>query len=175
MPHKGNRFPGSLMEPFPQLGNRIPPWIAPAKVDACLFCMLRHIGRGHDDVFQNRAQPAAPHRPFHGDALQQQRCLPHHPQHVISELDELQNKFVCLELPGRELFRTEIRFYLAVVLLHLPMPVVEFDNLLILEIDVDGVHVAFDLGNDVILPVMVTGTLRYVVNCPYAHGFLLPP
>lgn len=163
------------MEPFPQLGNRISPWIAPAKVDACFSCMLRHNGRGHDDVLQYRAQPAASHRSFHGDALQLQRCLPNHSQHVISELDELQHELVRLELPGRKLFCTEIRFNLTVVLLHLPVPVVKLDDLLIPEIDIDGVHVDFNLGNDVILPVMVADTLCYGVNCPYAHGFLLLP
>lgn len=163
------------MEPFPQLGNRIPPWIAPAKVDACFSCMLRHNGRGHDDVLQYRAQPAAFHGPFHRDAIQLQRCLSRHPQHVISELDKLQHELVRLEFPGRELFCTEICFDFAMVLLHLPVPVVELDDFLIPEVDIDGVHVAFNLGNDIILSVMVAGTLRYIVNCPYAHGFLLPP
>lgn len=163
------------MEPFPQLGSRIPPWIAPARVDASFSCMLRYNGRGYDDVLQYRAQPASSHRPFHRDAVQLQRCLPHHPQHVISELDELHHELVCLEFPGRELFCTEIRFNFAVVLLHLPVPVVKLNDALIPEVDLDGVHVDFNLGNDVILPVMVAGTLRYVVNCPYAHGLLLPP
>lgn len=43
---------------------------------------------------------------------------------------------------------------------------VELDDLLIPEVDIDGVHVDFNLGNNAILPVMVAGTLRYVVNCP---------
>lgn len=163
------------MEPFPQLGNRISPWIAPTKVDACFSCMLFHNGQGHDGVLQYRAQPAASHRSFHGDALQLRRCLPCHPQHVISELDELQHELVRLEFPGRKLFCTEIRFYLTVVLLYLPVFVVKPDNLLIPEIDIDGVHVTFNLEDDVILPVIVAGTLGYVVNCPYAHGFLLLP
>ncbi len=59
------------------------------------------------------------------------------------------------------------------VLLHLTVPVVELDDLLIPEVDIDKVHVAFNLGNDVIPPVMVTGTHCYVVNYPYAHSFLL--
>ena len=163
------------MEPFPQLGNRVSPWIAPAKVDACFSCMLCHNSWCHDDVLQYRAQPAASHRPFHGDALQLQRCLPHHPQHIISELDELQDELVRLEFPGWKLFCTEIRFNLTVVLLHLPVFVVKLDDLLIPQIHIDGVHVAFNLRNDIILPVMVAGTLCYVVNCPYAHGFLLLP
>jgi len=53
--HKENHFLGSLMEFFPQLGNRISPWIAPTKVDACFSCMLRHNSRGHDDVLQYHA------------------------------------------------------------------------------------------------------------------------
>lgn len=163
------------MESFPQLGNRVSPWIAPAKADAGFSCMLRHNSLDHDDVPQYRAQPAAFHRSFHGDVLQLQRCLPRHPQHVINELDDLQYEPVRLEFSGRKLFCTEICFYLTVVLLHLPVPMVKLNDLLIPEINIDRIHVAFNLGNDVILPVMVAGTLCYVINCPYAHSFLPLP
>ena len=50
---------------------------------------------------------------------------------------------------------------------------VKFDDVHVREIDIDRIHVALDLGDDIVLPVMVAGAFRYVINGPYSHRFLL--
>ena len=57
------------------------------------------------------------------------------------------------------------------VLFHFAMLMVELYYVFVWKVYIDRIHIAFDLGKYIVLPVVVTGTLCYVVDCPYAHGF----
>lgn len=74
----------------------------------------------HYQVLDDRAYPSSFYRMFHR-VSRANALIPDHPQDVIGIHCKLQNKLICVELPGWEPLQIHIGLDFAVELLAFPM------------------------------------------------------
>ena len=134
--------------------------------------MRNNYSRRHDDVLNHSAKPSPLHRALHGDVSHFEAGLSNYSENVVRKLHQFKHKFICIELARGKLFGTKVCFDLAVILLHLTVLVVKLYDIFVRKINTDRVHIAFNLGCQVHLPVVVAGAFGDVIDRADFNGFL---
>lgn len=148
----------------------VSPNIALPKTDNSLSCMLRYVAGHVDQVTYDRAVASALYRVFKPRVPFSECFLTNHAKDVEGQNGQLQNKFVCVELAGRQAFQIHVRLQLAVILFAFSVCMVVGHNVLVLPVQIGPESIYLDVGNKQELTILIRGSLNdFIDNADCLH------